>query len=268
MHVDSHINRLVLAGYRPRTVSARRSVINAFAGSLQGKALHEAHRLDVEMFLARDLAAETRRSYLNHLRAYYGWLCDEELMTGPNPTAKVAPIRVKKGVPRPIDSEQLVRAIDHAAPRMRAWLLLMAQAGLRCMEVAALRPADLLVQKDGVLLFLRECKGGSTATVPAHPETLEALGVLSISEGCWWDVTPHHVTVQTSRYLKSLGITSGAHSLRHYAGTSFYKTSGHDLLTTARLLRHASVQTSQIYAQLDPTRPAEVVNLLPRLRAV
>jgi hypothetical protein len=31
-------------------------------------------------------------------------------------------------------------------------------------------------------------------------------------------------------------------------------------LTTAALLRHANVVTSQIYVQTDTTRPAEVVN--------
>lgn len=41
--------------------------------------------------------------------------------------------------------------------------------------------------------------------------------------------------------------------------TSWYKASGHDLLTTARLLRHANVANTQIYALLDPTRPAQVV---------
>lgn len=53
------------------------------------------------------------------------------------------------------------------------------------------------------------------------------------------------------------------HRLRHFAGTAFYKASGHDLLATARLLRHSKVDTTMIYAQLDPTRPTEVVNAVP-----
>jgi site-specific recombinase XerC len=66
--------------------------------------------------------------------------------------------------------------------------------------------------------------------------------------------------------LQACGINATAHQLRHYAGSSWYKASQHDLLTTARLLRHADVSSTQIYAQLDPTRPAEVVGLVPRLR--
>lgn len=52
-------------------------------------------------------------------------------------------------------------------------------------------------------------------------------------------------------------------ALRHYAGTAWYHVSGQDLLTTARLLRHSDVSTTQGYAAIEPTRPAEVVNLMP-----
>ncbi len=69
-------------------------------------------------------------------------------------------------------------------------------------------------------------------------------------------------------HLKSCGVNASAHQLRHFAGTSWYRASGHDLLTTATLLRHANVQTTQRYAQLDPTRPTEVVNAVPALRLV
>jgi hypothetical protein len=38
---------------------------------------------------------------------------------------------------------------------------------------------------------------------------------------------------------------------------------GHDLFTTARLLRHATVQSTEIYARIDIEWPAEVVGLVP-----
>ncbi len=266
MLLTAFLNRLRLANYRPRTVHSREMVLNAFAATLPGD-LRDATRLDVEAFLARDLAPETRRNYLQALRSFYRWCIAEEYLTV-DPTAKVPSIRVKKGTPRPIDTADLMRAVEQAPARMRAWLLLMSLGGLRCMEVAKLRPVDLLQTDAGPLLFLRETKGGGTATVPAHPEIVETLTVLPIYHGLWWDVTAHRVTVATSDYLRSLGITDGGHSLRHHFGSTTYRASGHDLLTVARLLRHASVSTSQTYAQLDPTRPAEVVNLVPRLRAV
>jgi integrase len=47
------------------------------------------------------------------------------------------------------------------------------------------------------------------------------------------------------------------------AATSWYKWSGHDLLMTQALMRHATVSSTQIYAATDPTRPREVVDLVP-----
>lgn len=96
--------------------------------------------------------------------------------------------------------------------------------------------------------------------MPAHPLVLAALEDLRTVDGLWWNVTPHHVSRMTGGYLRSLGISSGAHALRHFAGTSWYRASGHDLLATAALLRHKDVTTTMVYAQLDPTRGSEVVD--------
>jgi len=146
---------------------------------------------------------------------------------------------------------------------MRCWLLLMALGGLRCVEVAGLTPADLQHTDDGVLLFLRAQKGGGVGVVPAHPSILEALVRLPIRGGTWWDCSPETISTAVSEHLRGCGIAATAHQLRHHAGTSWYKASEHDLLATAALLRHASVTSTQIYAETDPTRPREVVNLVP-----
>lgn len=130
------------------------------------------------------------------------------------------------------------------------------------MEVAALRPADIMDAEGIALLYLRECKGGGTATVPAHADVLAALNALPIRDRAWWTLTPGTISTYVGRYLRSLGIEATAHQLRHTAGTSWYRASGHDLLTTARLMRHAHTSTTQGYAQLDPKRPAEVVSLV------
>jgi integrase len=257
MHVHRHLNHLTLAGYRPRTVQSRRDVLRNFTRSINVGIL-DASRDDIESFLARPLAPESRRAYRTHLRGFYLWALDEGLITT-DPSAKVPPIRVPLGTPRPIPARDLAHAIDRAPGRMRAWLLLMALAGLRCIEVANLRPADVQATAPEPMLFLRECKGGGTAVVPAHPEVLAALARLPMRDRLWWTCTEETVSKQVNAYLRGLGISSTAHSLRHFAGTSWYRESDHDVLVTARLLRHRSTQTVQVYAEIDPTRPGQVV---------
>lgn len=265
-HVDTYRNRLVLAGYRPATIRARLQVLSAFAGEVEPRQLTSATRADVEAFLARPLAAQSRRAYRSHLRAFYGWLLDEGTITD-DPTARVPAVRVSRGVPRPLSEDDLHLALSQAAPRMRAWLLLMALAGLRCLEVSGLRPRDLLEVNGAVVLYLRECKGGGTATVPAHPAVVEALAALPVRDGAWWTSVSHTISRDVAVYLRGLGVDATAHQLRHSAGSMWFAASGNDLLTTSRLLRHASVSTTQTYAQLDQARPGEVARGV-RLRAV
>lgn len=259
--ISAYINRLALAGFRPRTLDSRERCLRAFADMIDPHTVETATRSDVEAYLGRPLAPESRRAYRAHLRSFYAYLLDEQVITE-DPTIKIPPVRVPRGAPRPLPPSQFALVVDRATPRMRAWVLLMALAGLRRSEVALLRPCDLLPTEAGTLLFLRETKGGGSAMVPAHPAVLEALAALPVRNGLWWACTPNTLGSQVSCYLKSLGINASGHALRHTAGTAWYRASGHDLLTTATLLRHASIQTTQIYAQLDPTRPAEVVALV------
>lgn len=188
---------------------------------------------------------------------------------GPSKTATSAPTRPADSrafaspAPSPVQSTPTTSGRRWTRPPRRCgvWLLLMAMQGLRCIEVAALRPQDVTVTDTGGVLFLRECKGGGTASMPAHASIIAALALLPQRDGLWWECSRQHVSRQVSVYLRSLGIDATGHRLRHYAGTSWLRASGHDLLTTARLLRHESVKTTQIYAELDPRRPAEVLGL-------
>lgn len=262
MLTESHMARLTLAGYRPSTLKARRACLAQFERHIAPTPLADATRHHVESFLARRLAPESRRSYRSHLRSFYRWCLDEGLITV-DPMVRVPAIRVPRAVPRPVTDEELTAALIRADARMRAWLLLMALAGLRCIEVAGLRPADLITSEEGIqMLYLRECKGGGTATMPAHAAIVGALAQVPIRGDQWWCVSRGAVSKQVGAHLRDSGVNATAHRLRHYAGTAWYRASGHDVLATARLLRHASIQTTQVYAELDPTRPAEVVALV------
>lgn len=261
MSLETHLNRLLLAGHRDQTIRTKRRMFGLLAYHLTPKTLEQATRDDLEAFLARPhLKAATRKAYRSHIRAYYKWLLEEGIRDD-DPSYGLPSIRVPRGLPRPIPTVDLATALRVAPPRMRAWLLLMCLAGLRCCEVARLRPDDIVQTPTGTILFLREAKGGSQQTVPAHPAVLQQLDVLPIRNRSWWTVQPNQVSVDTARFLRSIGINATAHQLRHWAGTEWYGID-HDILTTQRLLRHASVENTQVYANIDPRRPAEVAGLV------
>ena len=261
--LDSYLARLVLAGVTPATLRAKKVALDMFGRFIAPRDLIEATRADCERWLTdRPLMPESRRTYRSHLRGLYTWAWEEGLVPE-DVTVRIPKVRVARRTPRPMPQADLDRALASADRRMKAWLLLGALAGLRCLEIAGLRPQDLQHTPDGVLLYLRLCKGGGSASVPAHAMILEALAAVPIRNGLWWECLPQTVSATINEYLRELGIASNAHSLRHYAGTAFYKYSGHDLLTTQALLRHQSVSSTQIYAATDPTRPREVVDLVP-----
>jgi integrase len=259
--LDIHLNRLRLAGYREETIRTKRRMFGHLTDFLDPIPLEQATRLDLERWLSRPtLKPATRKAYRAHLRGYYRWLVEEGFRDD-DPTYRIPPIRVPKGIPRPIPSHELAAALAAAPPRMRAWLLLMCLEGLRCCEVARLRPEDVRETPTGTVLFLREVKGGGQATVPAVTAVLEQLRRLRVRDGHWWQVQPNQVSVDVSAFLRGTGISSTGHALRHWAGTEWYAVD-RDILVTQRLLRHASVQNTQVYADVDPARPAEVAGLV------
>lgn len=259
--LDIHLNRLRLAGYRDETIRTKRRMFGHLTDFLDPLPLEQASRIDLERWLSRpDLKPATRKAYRSHIRAYFRWLVEEGLRED-DPTYRIPAIRVPKGLPRPIPSNDLAVALAVAPPRMKAWLLLMCLGGLRCCEVARLRPVDVVETPTGTVLFLREAKGGGQATVPAVQPVLDQLARLPIRNGLWWDVQPNQVSVDVSAFLHGIGVAATAHRLRHWAGTEWYAVD-HDLLVTQRLLRHADVSNTQVYTEVDPARPAEVARLV------
>lgn len=228
-----------------------------------GRDLLTASRQDIQVFLSRPLAEESRRAYRSHIVGFYTWCVEEEVLAS-DPSARVPKIRVHRKLPRPISDAELGIALRSASPRMRAWLLLMAYGGLRCLEVSALRPTDIQPGPP-VVLHLRVTKGGHEAVVPAHPLIIGALMELPIANGHWWHAGPNHVSTMVARHLRACGVDATAHQLRHYAGTAWYEVSQHDLLATAQLLRHASVASTQGYAKIRPARATEVALAVPRI---
>lgn len=261
--IDAHLAALRLASYRPRTIDSRATVLRLWQTWLadQHATLLTATRLHAAAWVGREhLSPATRRAYRSHLRSFHRWTVEEGHATS-DPTDRLPSIRVPAPVPRPVSQAQVAAALDGAPARMRAWLMLMAYAGLRCCEVAGLRPQDVEVRPDGnVLLYLRETKGGRPAWQPCHPAVVAALAALPVdSDGRWWTSSAHRIGIDVRAYLHGRGIPASSHRLRHYAGTAWIAASGHDLLTTAQLLRHVNVRTTQGYAQLDPVRPSQVV---------
>ena len=159
---------------------------------------------------------------------------------------------------------------DATLVRDRAMVRLMAEAGLRISEVIHLDCGDLLASER--LVVIRSGKGGKQRTVPVTRSLAAELSkwqslrrayaspgetALFVNTGRRKNkghrISASLLRKRLARYYRQLGFPSryhGAHMLRHTAGTRFYRITG-DLHVTARLLGHANVNTSAIYAKMD-----------------
>lgn len=260
--ITRHLQSMRRRDLSPGTIDKRRGKLLAFDSRV---GLVEAQSEDVEVFLdLRDLSAKTRYDWISHLHCFYVWGIDNGYVSH-DPTARVDRPRLRRQLPRPIDTGDLTTAIQMADPTMRAWLTLMAFAGLRCVEVARLEVPDLLFEDR---LLRVHGKGDVERLVPMHSEVERCLRMIQRpSRGRVFrrprggGYPPAQLSRDVSEYLSDLGISATAHQLRHWFGTHAYRQS-RDLRVVQELLGHASPTTTAIYADWSREEAMRTVDAL------
>lgn len=223
--------------------------------------LFSAKPEDLAAWLDRTILASSKATYLATIRAFYEWCMDEGAMTS-NPTRRVARPKVPTKEPAPISGEDLAKALDAANPRMRAWLLLGAAAGLRCCEIAMVARQDVHLEQPQ-WLHVTHGKGSKERNVPLHPFIGEALVELP-QMGRMGRLFPTQnaasISSHINRHLHGLGIESSAHKLRHYAATEYWRALNEagtpDVLSLMDFLGHSSPVTSLKYTRRDDRKAA------------
>jgi integrase/recombinase XerD len=180
------------------------------------------------------------------------------------------------------DVECLINSCDQSSPlgaRDRAIMLLIACLGLRAGDVSALKFGDLLWEEgalaisgksrrqtrlplpqgvgEAILFYLRHGRPHKvsdrifiTSTAPFVPISRQAVGSTVF------------------RAIRRTGIsapTKGAHLLRHSAATRMLRE-GVSLPAISALLRHASIETTTVYAKVDVGLLQEVAMPWPEVR--
>lgn len=260
-----------LAGYTPATIRARTWVLNRLHATLD-LPLRDAetgHIMFWEQTVVSGLAPESRRAYVGHVRAFYRWALARGIVTD-DPTTLLTRPKVPKPLPAPIGEADLRRALAAASPKLAAMMTLMAYAGLRCMEVAALNWSDIVTADGHTWLTVRGGKGGKDRHVPVGETVLRALrrhgarsrGPVFLGR----DGRPlraNSVSTIVNDHLRRHGIPSSAHKLR-----ARYATQASEVLDTplvAELCGWESLETARHYVKPDRERSARLVAALDAL---
>jgi integrase/recombinase XerD len=237
----------------PGTIDKRRYELASWSAWI-GDGWTAATWRDVERWTdSRPLAARAQASAVSHLRAFYRWARREGLATI-DPCADVVSPKLRRGQPRPAREVDVRRAVGAGLEPLEVACALMAYGGLRCCEVARLRWPDIDLAAG--VLYVVAGKGDKDATVPIAPPLASILAGLNSVDGpvigghhgqaC----RPERISQRVGAHLRARDCRCTAHQLRHYAATHLLRQTGR-LELVRDFLRHASIATTQVYANVE-----------------
>jgi len=190
-------------------------------------------------------------------------------------------------LPRYLQEEEVERIISSCDPsspvgsRDRAILLLLARLGLRADDVVKLRLGDIdweeaVIHVSGkgrreIGLPLTQEVGWTLVAYLQDGRPQTDTNVLFVRSRAPFRPFASHcaVSVIVKRAMRRAGVTcqsrGAAHVLRHSVATSMLRQ-GASLQDIAGILRHRSIQTTQIYAKVDVTALRQIAQPWPEVR--
>jgi len=268
----------------PRTVRAYGDGVGAYlaflerhrGGGLSLADMADIAAADVRAYLAyrragdRPLAPRSVSQALSAIRAFHRFL-DRRLGVANAAVALVRGPRVQPGAPRPVSEDQAMGLIaeaqldpdrdDWQGARDAALLTLLWGCGLRISEALSLTRADAPLPESLRITG----KGGKTRLTPVLPAVAEAIDdylaelpfALAPDEALFraargGPLGPRHAQALMQRLRARMGLPASAtpHALRHSFATHLLGA-GADLRVIQELLGHASLSTTQRYADVD-----------------
>ena len=214
---------------------------------------------------------------ISALRVFFRWL-EAEAKLKNRAAMQVNLPKIPHSVPKPLTVAKAAAVVDGGMPADLDWiaardtavLLLLYGSGLRISEALSMTPKDAPVNGRDVLRVIG--KGRKERMVPVLPITQQALEryiafcpyPLDADEALFrgakgGPLSPRIIQLAMERLRVDLGLpeTATPHALRHSFATHLL-SSGADLRQIQELLGHASLSTTQVYAEVDRDRLLQV----------
>lgn len=238
-----------------RTIAERERVLRQLVAHAGAKPLKITPEQIIAFLGRRELSAVTKWSYQTALRAYFTWLIASKRRKT-NPMDEVPVMRRPKGVPRPVSLEELARMLEVVnRRRAKMMILLAAYMGLRAFEIAAFDGS--WVDWEGRTVWVPS-KGGKTKPIPLSQVVADYADEAGFPRsGLWFPaytatkdgrghVSRKAVHSAIHRVMVAAGVGGTPHSLRHFHASELLEN-GVDVRVVQEMMRHESIQSTQIY---------------------
>jgi integrase/recombinase XerD len=240
----------------PRTIQNRAWSLSA-TGRTLGKLPAGVTTRDLRERLARGLGAASMRSETSDYKAFFSFLLDNEFLRE-DPAAALPAVRAPKRRPRPYTTGEIEALLESGGyAHTKAMILLAFLQGFRANEVAAVHGHDVDLAAETIRVV---GKAGKVSTLPLHPAVREVAETMPRDD--WWfparrgaegHIRSNSVSDLMKRAKLRAGITNRrltGHSLRHSFGTELVRA-GVDLRTVQELMRHETLQTTELYTEIN-----------------
>lgn len=254
-NIEGWTDTLRAAGLSAQTIKSRRYKMVHLAALLMPSGPEDVTTEQiVQVFARQQWKPETRKAYRNTISSFFRWL-HKSGRRSDDPSLDVPRVKKPHAHPRPCPDRYIAAAMEKATSSERLMIRLGAECGLRRGEIARVHSDDVVADNAGRSLIVRG-KGDKQRIVPL-PDDL--AGIIMDANGYLFPgrfgghVEESYIGDHISRLLPD---GYAAHTLRHRFATTAYAAT-HDLFVVAELLGHESVETTEHYVAMTPSRLRE-----------
>jgi len=259
-HIEGWLGWLKASGKPPLTLALRKTQIRKLAHAFPERSPWGLRVDDLAGWMAtHEWKPETLKSYRASMRQFYLWA----MMTGrteSNPAMLLPSIRVPAGRPRPAPEAIVKAGRENLDERLALMVMLGAECGLRCTEIAALRTDNVIPDDGGWSLEIRG-KGGVVRTIPLTDRLASILRCYRRDGYFFPNKTGGHLSAPYVSTLLSRNLDGDwtGHTLRHRFASVAYRAEK-DLRAVQDLLGHSNPQTTARYCAVpDGAKRAAVM---------
>ncbi|MFZ1288897.1 MAG: site-specific integrase [Melioribacteraceae bacterium] len=220
----------------------------------------------------RKVSLHAGRKDLINIKAAFNWGTKMEIIES-NPAKNLKRINPPEKLPMFFTKDEydkLIEVIDN--PILKSIVEIAVNTGMRQMEILSLRWSQVNLKDNFVILNNQNhiTKGKKVRTIPLNNKCINVFEELLKSKTCEFifnlngkQIKQDYVVKNYKRYLKKVEINPklNFHSLRH-TFASWLVQKGVSIYQVSKLLGHADIKTTEIYAHLRAEDLRESVEML------